>query len=112
MVTKTSQMLLLTSLAKARGKKEVRTDGLAVCLIYKKLGRTAVLPDRTADRCNLQSGEHCRVDRMAVAVCRGGPIAAGTATRPPMLGLAADALPRRCVCCSHFFLIFFEKKSC
>jgi hypothetical protein len=37
MVTKTSQMLLLTSLAKAKGKKEVRADGLAVHLTYKKI---------------------------------------------------------------------------
>jgi hypothetical protein len=54
MVTKTSQMLLLTSLANARGKKEVRVDGLAVRLIYKKI---------RADRGDPQSDEHCRPPR-------------------------------------------------
>jgi hypothetical protein len=57
MVTKTNQMLLLTSLAKARGKKEVRVDGLAVRLIYKKI---------KADRGDPQSDERCHPPTLSI----------------------------------------------
>jgi hypothetical protein len=57
MVTKTNQMLLLTSLAKARGKKEVRVDGLAVRLIYKKI---------KADRGDPQSDGRCHPPTLSI----------------------------------------------
>jgi hypothetical protein len=102
-------MLLLTFLAKARGKKEVRVDGLAVRLIYKKI-RVDHGDPQSDGRCCPPRRTHCYTDRTVVVVRRGGPIVVWTTMRSPTLGLAADALPRRCVRCSHFFFIFFEKK--
>jgi hypothetical protein len=69
MVTKTSQMLLLTSLAKARGKKEVKADGLAICLIYKKIRVNRGNP-QSDGRCHPPHRTHRRVDRMTVAIRR------------------------------------------
>jgi hypothetical protein len=91
MVTKTSQMLLLTSLAKARGKKEVKADGLAVRLIYKKI--RANRGDPQSDGCCRPPHQtHCRADRMTVAIRRANRHASANA-RPCGGCVAATLCP-------------------